>query len=59
MSQLVSKMIADILDLSKIHTQDLPFNRSSVERLFKLAIHANPSNVASFVYNMKIKFGTL
>ena len=29
----------------------LPFKRSSVERLPKLAVHANPSNVASFVYN--------
>ena len=29
----------------------LPFNWSSVERLPKLAIHANHSNVALFVYN--------
>ena len=29
----------------------MPFNRSSAERLLKLAIHVNPSNVALFVYN--------
>ena len=30
----------------------LPFNRSSVERLPKLAAHASPSNVALFAYNL-------